>query len=117
MEAWPDLFQGAHDKGHVGVFGLTQWRRDTDAHRVHLGEFVEIGRRPQPLARHELAHSVISHIAQVGHTAVDLIDPVLVHLESHDVEARACKFHGERQANVTQADDGDAGSAILDLRA
>ena len=63
------------------------------------------------LSRTSLRDQLAGHIGDVGVAAVHRGDLRRVDIDADGVEAGAPKLHGQRQADVAESDDADAGAA------
>ncbi len=110
MQKLRDAFDGRRDVRHVGIFRLPQRRRHADVDRVEPGHGAEIGGRAQASRRHELGDFRRLDVGNVGRAAIDRIDLARVEVDAGGVEAGARELDGERQADIAEADDADAGA-------
>ena len=109
-------FDGRHDVRHVGVLRLAQRRRHADVDRVELGDDGEVGRRAQASGRDAAPRRRRS--ARRGCTtcpALTAVDLARVEVDAGGVEAGARELDGERQPDVAEADDADAGASRANL--
>ena len=115
LEVRLDRIHRLDDVGEIGVLGLAQRRGHADVDRVHVLELRQVGRCPEPAGVDAVLDVLRLDVEDVAPTRVDFRHLRLVHVEAGDVEALFRKFHGERQADVAEADHADARFSVSNL--
>ena len=105
-----DLLDGRHHVRKVRVLRLAQRRRHADVDGVERLHHGEVGRGAQSLVAYECGHLVPGHVGNVRLAAIDGVDLPAVEIDADRLEARASQLHGERQADIPEADDSRAGT-------
>ncbi len=102
----PDLSGRALDVGEVGRVVVVRRRHaeDDDVGRRSGGE---VGAGAVPAGRQLLAELVVRDVAHGTGAGVELVDPRLVQVDTHDRPAGSAGGHGQREPDVPLADDDD----------
>jgi hypothetical protein len=91
----------------VGLTALVQRRRDTNNDGVRFLDACEIGGRAKVLGVDELLDLGLLDMLDVRLPGIEHVHFVRIGVESRDFVARFRETQGQRQSNVSAANDGD----------
>jgi len=94
---------------------LAERGRHTQQHRVGLRELARIRGGAELLRVGELAGEAVAEVAQIVLAALEPLHLAVVHVEAEHREAGIVEGPGERQPDVAEPHDADAGGARGDL--
>ena len=115
MQVLRDLLDGGDDVGQIWILGLAQRRRDADIHRIERGKRIEVRRRAKPAGGQHLLEVAVGHIAHMRASVSDALDFRRVDVDAGRMEPAARELHEQREADIAEADDADAGFTALQL--
>ena len=101
------LRRGALDVGEVGLALARERRRQRDQDRVRVLDLLVVGRRDDQARLGQRREALGRDVLDVALAAVERVDDVRLDVDEQHAAARLGEGHGERQADVAGADDGD----------
>ena len=113
MEVLHDLLHRGIDVADVGVAGLGERSRYTDVDAVAGLQSAEVGGCGEQSLFDERRELPTLDVAHVALPARELLHFRGIEVDADDFEAAVRVLHGQREAHVTQPDDGELRSAVL----
>ena len=94
---------------------IGQGSRDADDDGVHVGKAGKIGGDGKLVSRPKLADGFGWNMFQVGLSGIDRLDLGRVDVEAGGIETVSDSGNGQRQANVSHADNANVGFGLFEL--
>jgi hypothetical protein len=115
MQVGHKALERSDDEGDIRFLALPERGGDADDEGVGLPDLIEGGGGGELSLGDQGGEGLGGDIDQVGLAAIELGDTLQVDIDSAHRETGLGEFDRERETHVTQANDVDTGSPVVDL--